>query len=98
MHSHSEQRDHNRFYREATIMIENYPTGKYFEGKMYNYSKSGMYFESDFAPDPGTDIFIGIEKSPFSAGHDVYSARVMWVKELPEKASFFYYGVGVKYY
>jgi hypothetical protein len=33
-----------------------------------------------------------------SAGHDVYRAKVIWCKELPEKASFYYYGVGVKYY
>jgi hypothetical protein len=56
-----------------------------------------MYYESDFAPDPGTDVFIGIEESPYSSGHDVYRARVMWVKDLPDKASFFYFGIGVKY-
>ena len=98
MKSNPEQRDDTRFYHEAIIMIEHYPKGKYYEGRMFNYSRGGMYYESDFAPKPGTDIFIGIEESPCSSGHDVYRARVMWVKELPDKASFFYYGIGVKYH
>jgi hypothetical protein len=98
MESNPEQRDDTRFYHEATIMIEHYPKGKYYEGRMFNYSRGGMYYESDFAPEPGTDVFIGIEESPYSSGHDVYRARVMWVKKLPDRASFFYYGIGVKYH
>ena len=98
MNSGPEEREDTRFYHEATIMIENYPKGKYYEGRMYNYSRGGMYFESDFAPGPGTDVFIGIENSPYSSDHDVYRAKVMWVKRLPDGASFFCYGVGVRYY
>jgi len=56
-----------------------------------------MCFESDFGPEPGTDIFIGIEESPYASGHDVYRAKVVWCRKLSEN-SFFYYGVGVKYY
>lgn len=98
MEPNPEQRDTVRFHHEATVMVENWPTGKYYEGRMYNYSRTGMYFESDFGPRPGTDVFIGIEDSPYSEGHDVYRARVVWCKKLPEQASFFYFGVGVKYY
>ena len=98
MESNPEQRDNTRFYHEATVMVEDYPKGKYYEGRMYNYSRGGMYFESDFAPDAGNDVFIGIENSPYSSGHDVYRAKVMWVKKLLDKASFFYFGVGVRYY
>ena len=98
MDSNPENRNTPRFRHEATVMIENYPTGDYHEGRMYNYSRSGMYFESDFAPKIGSDIFVGIENSPYSAGHDVYRAKVMWCQKLPEKASYFYYGVGIKYY
>ena len=98
MDSNPENRDTPRFEHEATVMIENYPAGHYHEGRMYNYSRSGMYFESDFAPKTGSAIFIGIENSPYSSGHDVYRAKVMWCKKLPEKASYYYYGVGVRYY
>ena len=98
MASNPENRDTPRFDFEATIMLENYPSGKYYEGRMSNYSRTGMYFESDFAPKLGSDLFIGIENSPYSYNHDVYRAKVMWCKKLPENASFYYYGVGVKYY
>ena len=98
MKSHPEQRENRRFPHEAAIMYENYPTGKYYEGRMLNYSRGGLYFESDFAPPIGTEIFIGIENSPYSAGHDVYRAKVVWHKKLGEKESFYYYGIGVRYF
>ena len=92
------RRNYSRFIDHVPILYAGYDSKSYDKAVMRNSCSDGMYFESDFAPDPGTDIFIGIEKSPYSAGHDVYRARVMWVKELPKKASFFYYGVGVRYY
>jgi hypothetical protein len=97
MDSNPENRSTPRFEYHTTVMIENYPSGKYYEGRMFNYSRTGMYFESDFAPRVGSDLFIGIENSPYSSGHDVYRAKVKWCKELPDKASYFYYGVGVQY-
>jgi hypothetical protein len=93
-----ENRETPRFEHEAMVLIEDYPAGQYYEGRMYNFSRSGMYFESDFAPPVGSDIFIGIENSPYSSGHDVYRAQVIWCKELPDGASYYYYGVGIKYY
>ena len=56
-----------------------------------------MYFESDFAPEKGAEIFIGIENSPYSAGHDVYRAKVIWHHQLIDRRAFFNYGVGVKF-
>ena len=98
MDPNPEKRDAPRFEHEATVLVENYPSGQYHEGRMYNYSRSGMYFESDFSPAVGSDIFIGIEKSPYSSGHDVYRAQVIWCKALSDGDSYFYYGVGIKYY
>ena len=98
MQSNPENTDTPRFEHESTVMIENYPSGQYHEGRMFNYSRTGMYFESDFEPPVGTDIFIGIEDSPYSSDHDVRRAKVMWCQRLSDNASYFYYGVGVKYY
>ena len=92
-----EQRDYPRFPHEAAIMFENYATGNYYEGRMANYSRTGIYFETDFAPAPGAEIFIGIEDSPFSNGHDVYRAKVIWCKNIKHRRSY-YYGVGAKFY
>ena len=93
----SELRDNMRFSYEATIMFEHYPTGRYYEGKMLNYSRGGLYFESDFAPTIGTEIFIGFENSPYSSNHDVFRAKVIWHKKLPDNDAYFFHGVGVKY-
>ena len=98
MESNPDQRDTIRFGHEASIMFEHYASGRYYEGRMINYSRGGMYFESDFAPTIGTEIFIGVEKSPYTAGHDVYRAKVIWKKELTDRESFFLFGVGVKYF
>jgi hypothetical protein len=98
MESNPDKRGTSRFRHEVPIMFENYSSGRYYEGRMYNYSRGGLYFESDFAPKVGTEIFIGVENSPHTSGHDVYRAKVVWKKELADSQSFFLYGVGVKYF
>jgi len=64
MESNPEQRDTSRFRHETQIMFEHYSSGRYYEGRMLNYSRGGMYFESDFAPMVGSEIFIGVEIPP----------------------------------
>jgi hypothetical protein len=98
MESSPDQRATRRFHHETAIMYEHYPSGRYFEGKMYNFSRSGMYFESNFAPEVGTEIFIGVENSPYTSGHDVYRAKVIWHARLEAGNSFFFHGIGVKYF
>jgi hypothetical protein len=98
MELNPDQRADTRFRYEAAIMFEHYPSGKYFEGKMFNYSRGGMYFESNFAPEIGIEIFIGIENSPYTSGHDVYRAKVIWKMRLKDSQSLFLHGIGVKYF
>ena len=93
-----ETRDNTRFEHEATILIENYHKGSYSHGKMFNYSKSGMYFESNIPFKPGSIIIFGIENSPYDHCPGVYKAKIKWCKKLPEKASIYYYGVGIEFY
>ena len=97
MESMTEHRDNIRRKFKADVLLETFSTGIYYEGKMFNYSIGGMYFESDYAPLPGTEIYIGIESSPYDANADVYRAQVRWRKELPDDQSRFNFGVGVKY-
>jgi hypothetical protein len=97
METNPDLRGNTRFNYDAPIMFEHYPTGQYYEGRMLNYSRGGLYFESNYAPTVGTEIFIGLESSPYSSSHDVYRAKVIWHKELPDANSFFFHGIGVKY-
>ena len=98
MESSPDQRADKRFRHEASIMYEHYPSGRYHEGRMFNYSRGGMYFESNFAPEIGAEVFIGIENSPHTAGHDVYRAKVIWHVRLNDPNSLFFHGIGVKYF
>ena len=97
MESMAEHRVNIRRKFKADVLLETFSTGIYYEGKMLNYSMGGMYFESDYAPLPGTEIYIGIESSPYDASADVYRAQVRWRKELSVEQSRFNFGVGVKY-
>lgn len=94
----SEQRHATRLKHTTSIQLENFPAGEHYEAKMHNYSRGGMYFESDYAPLPGTEIYIGIEKSPYDLSPDMYRAQVRWRQKLPDQDSQFSFGVGVKYH
>jgi hypothetical protein len=82
MEPNPDQRADARSCHEASIMFEHYPSGMYFEGRMFNYSRGGMYFEANFAPEIGSEIFIGVENSPHTSGHEVYRAKVVWKRSV----------------
>ena len=80
----AEQRDTTRVKHKARILLENFPSGAHYKAKMYNYSRGGLYFESDYAP--------------YDFGPDLYRAKVRWRKELSGQESKYAFGVGVKYH
>ncbi len=94
----NDHRNNARIKHKADIQFENYFSGKHYNARMYNYSLGGMYFEADYAPLPGTEIYIGINDSPYDAGADVYRAQVRWRKPLEPKLSHHQFGVGVEYF
>jgi hypothetical protein len=94
----NDHRDNARIKLKADIQFENYLSGSHHKARMYNYSTGGMYFETDYAPLPGTEIYIGIKNSPYDAGADVYRAEIRWRKQLKAPLSNHQFGVGVKYY
>lgn len=94
----SEKRDAMRVNHRIDILLENLPAGAYYDAQMGNYSRGGMYFESNYAPLPGTEIYIGMEKSPYDASPDLYRAQVRWRRKLLTQDSKYSFGVGVKYH
>ena len=52
------KRVYSRDPYEAPIMYTNYDTENYYHAKMYNTSLNGMYFESERALQPESDICI----------------------------------------
>ena len=54
MHPHLEKRIDVRFDHQAPIIIENEKSGSVFRGMIYNYSRGGLYLESDYPLLTGT--------------------------------------------
>lgn len=68
---------------------------------MFNYSKEGLYFEADYVLEPGDEIFIGIENSPYTSAsgfYECYRAIVKWSKIISDKNHGYHYGYGIQYY
>ena len=90
-------RNNERIKHKTDIQFENYLSGINYKARMYNYSVGGMYFETDYAPLPGTEICIGIRNSPYHSGADLYHARIRWRKQLKSLMSDHHFGVGVQF-
>ena len=91
------QRNSKRFELEATVMLEDFRTGFYYNGIIYNYSSDGVYLECDYAPRPGRKIYIKVAGLPDIFTLQVYIAEIRWRRPLPENSSSHPFGVGVRY-
>jgi hypothetical protein len=95
----TEKRSCVRLGHQAQITLESFEVGVMHEARMYNYSKSGLYFESDFYLVPGTEIFVGISNSPYTsqAGvYECYRSVIQWRKYLENSAFDYGYGIEIK--
>ena len=86
-----------RFPSEATVMLEDFHTGFYYKGTLYNYSTNGGYFETKYAPRSGEKIHIKVDGLPDVFTPHVYLAEVRWRKLLPDNPRSYAYGVGIRY-
>ena len=89
-----DQRENNRFKCEAFIWHDNLLPEIFYNAKMVNLSKSGVYFESDQIIYPGEDIYIGL-KDPASAVNDNKAhirVEIKWRKDLQNASFRFGYG------
>lgn len=94
-----ERRQSARLEYQSRVTIEELEVGVVHEARMGNYSKNGLYFESDFYLAPGTEIFIGIAKSPYPSGaglYECYRAVIRWRNELEESSFTYGYGAELK--
>jgi hypothetical protein len=97
MNSNAENREKTRFAHESKVTLESNEIGFQRDARMYNFSDFGIYFESDYRLQPGSEIFVGISDSPFASEPDQYERYhgiVKWRKTL--KRSSYYYGYGLE--
>jgi len=93
-----EKRNNVRLDEYRPLSVKDLKAGIFHKVTMLNYSKNGMYFESDSILEPGAEIYIGIGNSSQVSFADEYEgkrAEIMWRKNL--KKSFFNYGYGIKF-
>ena len=98
MNDNPENRNNARIQHKSPVTIENLKAGIIYQARMLNFSKYGLYFETDSLLRLGDEVFIGIEYSPYTDDRDTYEcmrAKIMWRRELP--TSFFKFGYGVKF-
>lgn len=96
MNENPERRDKTRFSHEAPVTLENQEIGLLHGVRMYNYSSTGIYFETNFYLQPGTDLYVGIKSSPLADEADVYEcyrAVIKWRKFLEESSHDYGYGL-----
>ena len=96
MESNTEKRNKTRFAHESNVTLENTDIGFRCEGRMYNFSEAGIYFESDFKLEPLVEILVGISDSPFASEpgtHEQHRGTVKWRKELTQASFYYSYGI-----
>ena len=96
MDENPENRDNARIKYKSPVTIENLKAGVIYQARMLDYSKYGLYFETDSLLSLGEEVFIGIEYSPYADSHNTYEclrAKIMWRRELPTSYFKFVYGV-----
>ena len=91
------QRNSQRFEVEVPVMLEDFRTGFYYKGVIYNYSADGVYLESDYAPRPGRRIQLKVNGARDIFLTDHYLAEIRWRQPLSDETSDFSYGIGMKY-
>ena len=92
-----ERREHERFPCETTILHDTSPPDFFHKGIMYNFSKKGLYFESNEYLLQGHEISISITKPPQQftiKPHQNFSVKIMWHQEL--QGSPYQIGYGAK--
>jgi Tfp pilus assembly protein PilZ len=93
-----ENRENARLDEYRPISVKDLKAGIFHKATMLNYSKNGMYFETDSILALGAEIYLGIENSLHASFVDEFEcklARIIWRKKL--KKSFYNYGYGVKF-
>ena len=103
--AYSEMRKNKRYRCKALIDFAYFNKESYFNGKIVNYSQSGVYIESEFEPILGSSIFIRRIKHPPSKNEHPENyqdlktmaiAEIKWCKKLSGDDGGF--GIGAQYY
>jgi hypothetical protein len=91
------QRNSQRFEVEVPVMLEDFRTGFYYKGIIYNCNADGVYLECDYAPRPGRKIHFKVNGARDIFMTERYLAEIRWRQPLSDETSDFSYGIGMQY-
>jgi hypothetical protein len=93
---HKEKRCATRFIHEEPVILET-QEGDLIGAVVMNYSKNGLYFESDLRARRGVVLHIRSEATLANPDGGGCSAEVRWSRPLEAKTTEYRYGTGVRY-
>ena len=101
---HTEKREYERYNCEAPIKWSYFNQNRFFDAKILNFSKNGLYFETSYEIGPKATIFIRLEtlftKNMSLTEHEclrtVSISEVRWCHEISND-DISYYAVGVRH-
>jgi Tfp pilus assembly protein PilZ len=76
-----ENRDTARIDHTSSLQVQDIASEKIYKARMFNYSKEGIYFESDSVLNPGIQIYIGIQNSKLASLADKQDLQLNDKKE-----------------
>ena len=88
-----DRRESERVKCKKAILHNTNPSDFFYRGEVLNYSKKGLYFESNMDLLPGDDIFILVKKRSNEVTYSL-KVKIIWCKELQETS--FDLGYGAK--
>ena len=97
---YAEKRANPRTSCKVPATIEELKDSFLYRARLVNYSKNGMFLETDVILDPESEIVIGLEDSPFASRESssdepvCYRANVKWQRNT--RGSIFNFGYGVR--
>lgn len=87
----SNNRATERFDTESPVRLTVVESNATIGARIANCSEDGIYFETESALEPGTDIFVAAEND-----NKFFRARVIWCKRMVSETAI-YFGVGAEY-
>lgn len=96
-----QKRAHGRLACRASVHIHDRDASEAYPATALNYSREGMYLESDYAPRIGAGLLLEMldHDSGSAAPADIskYHSRVVWRAKLSGNLVFTRYGMGVQH-
>jgi hypothetical protein len=92
-----ERRESKRIDYKSAIMHNTNPPDFFYSGKMYNFSKGGLYFESNEDLLKGDEISVSIKEPPeqlTNKSEQYIDVKIMWAKDLQDSS--YQVGYGAK--